>query len=238
MNKLKISVILLISTALVIMGTVKNCFAIENTDTNVSVAGTIEIPKTDIKYPIIRKLTKKNLELGVVVIFGAGINQEGNTVIIGHNYRNNMYFSQNKTLQNGDEIYITGTDNVKEKYVVYNKFEASPEDTSFYDINTNGEKVITLSSCTDDAKNRVIIQAKSEEVVGEEKINKFDNSEDVVGLDTQSNNDLENANTNENGEEYKEDENNETTQQQSIENKAKSYKLKTSLFFMAITLLF
>ena len=47
------------------------------------------------------------------MLYGAGINQAGNTVIIGHNYRNGLFFSNNKKLNNGDKIYIT--DNNKNK---------------------------------------------------------------------------------------------------------------------------
>ena len=47
-------------------------------------------------------------------------------------------------------------------YTIYNKFETTPEDTSFYQRDTGGKAEITLSTCTDDSKARLIIFAKAE----------------------------------------------------------------------------
>lgn len=122
--------------------------------------GTIEIPKTNVKYPILEKLTRSSLETSVVFLTGTGINQPGNSVIIGHNYRNGMFFSNNKKLKNGDKIYITDENGKKLTYTIYKKFEASADDTSFYQRDTAGKPEITLSTCTDNSKARLIIFAK------------------------------------------------------------------------------
>ncbi len=163
MKKTKILSIIMVTLIFLICIGIKS-FALPSEYKGYKVIGKIEIPKTDINYPILEKVTQKSLEEGTAFLYGAGINKEGNSVIVGHNYRNEQFFSQNKILEVGDEIYITGMDDVKEKYVIYNKFETTPEDTSFYQIDTNGDKVITLSTATDDTKNRLIIQAKSEGV--------------------------------------------------------------------------
>ncbi len=126
------------------------------------VLGTMEIPATNLKYPILEKVTKKSIETAVAFLYGSGINQPGNSVIIGHNYRNGLFFSNNKKLNIGDKIYITGNDGKKVTYTIYNKFEATPEDTSFYQRDTGGKAEVTLSTCTDDSKARLIICAKAE----------------------------------------------------------------------------
>ena len=72
------------------------------------VLGTMEIPTTSLEYPILEKVTKKSIETAVAFLYGSGINQPGNSVIIGHNYRNGLFFSNNKKLNIGDKIYITG----------------------------------------------------------------------------------------------------------------------------------
>ena len=109
-----------------------------------------------------QKVTKKSIETAVAFLYGSGINQPGNSVIIGHNYRNGLFFSNNKKLNIGDKIYITGNDGKKVTYTIYNKFEATPEDTSFYQRDTGGKAEVTLSTCTDDSKARLIICAKAE----------------------------------------------------------------------------
>lgn len=126
------------------------------------VMGTMEIPATTFKYPVLEKVTKKSIETAVAVLYGAGINQPGNTVIIGHNYRNGLFFSNNKKLNVGDKIYVTDNSGTKLTYTIYNKFETTPEDTSFYQRDTDGKAEITLSTCTDDSSSRLIIEAKAE----------------------------------------------------------------------------
>lgn len=126
------------------------------------VNGTMEIPKISFKYPVLEEFNKKSLETSVVILYGAGLNQPGNTVIIGHNYRNGVFFSNNKKLNNGDKIYVTDYTGKKVSYTIYNKFETTPEDTSFYQRDTGGKAEITLSTCTDDSKARLIIFAKAE----------------------------------------------------------------------------
>ncbi len=127
------------------------------------VSGTIEIPKTNIKYPVLTKVSKKGLETSVAIQYGVGLNQVGNTVIVGHNYRNGLFFSNNKKLSNGDNIYITDNSGTKIKYVIYNKYETTPEDTDYMLRDTAGKKEISLSTCTDDSSKRLIIWAKEEQ---------------------------------------------------------------------------
>lgn len=124
--------------------------------------GTISIPKTGVKYPILQEQSPAALNKGVVFIYGVGLNQPGNTVIAGHNYRNGQFFSNNKNLVNGDKIYITDGSGKKLTYTIYNKFETSPDDASFYTKNTNGKIEITLSTCTNDNKRRTIIFARAD----------------------------------------------------------------------------
>lgn len=126
------------------------------------VLGTMEIPTINFKYPVLEKVTKKSIETSVAFLYGTGLNKAGNSVIIGHNYRNGLFFSNNKKLNIGDKIFITDNDGNKVTYTIYNKFETTPEDTSFYQRDTAGKPEITLSTCTDDSSARLIIFAKPE----------------------------------------------------------------------------
>ena len=129
------------------------------------VLGTIEIPETDVKYPILATLSGKALDTAVVAAYPspAELNTVGNVVIMGHNYRNGTFFSDNKKLSVGDNIYITDLNGDKVKYVIYDVFQASDTDTSFYNRDTDGKMEITLSTCTDDSSARIIILAAAEE---------------------------------------------------------------------------
>ncbi len=126
------------------------------------VLGTIEIPKTGIKYPVLDRVTKRSLETSVAVVWPANaeLNTPGNIVISGHNYRNGLFFSNNKKLSKGDKIYITDLNKKRIAYTIYNIFEASDSDTKFYTRNTDGKREITLSTCTDDSRARLIVEAR------------------------------------------------------------------------------
>lgn len=126
------------------------------------VLGTMEIPAINFRYPVLEKVTKKSIETAVAFLYGTGLNQPGNSVIIGHNYRNGLFFSNNKKLNIGDKIYITDEEGKKLTYTIYNKFETTPEDTSFYQRDTGGKPEVTLSTCNDNSSARLIIFAKTE----------------------------------------------------------------------------
>ena len=129
-----------------------------------NVLGTIEIPKTNVKYPVLEKPARKALEVAVAALYPRNVvlNTKGNVVIIGHNYRNGKFFSNNKKLSKGDKIYITDLDGKKVTYIIYKTFQTDENDTSFYNRDTNGAREITLSTCTDDSSARTIILAKAQ----------------------------------------------------------------------------
>ena len=124
------------------------------------ICGYIRIPRTGIKYPIISTLSKQALEKGVCVEYGPGPNEPGNTVIAGHNYLNRLFFSKNKNLKLGDKVYITDLYGVTAEYTIYNKFETSPQDTSYIFRDTGDVPEITLATCSRNSSARLIIYAK------------------------------------------------------------------------------
>ncbi len=124
----------------------------------------IRIPAISIEYPVLAEVTKHSLETSICLLYTVnGINQEGNTVLIGHNYRNSLFFGKNDQLKNGDKVYLKDTTGTEIEYTIYNIFETTSNDSSFYQRDTAGKKEITLSTCTDDASTtdkRLIIFAK------------------------------------------------------------------------------
>ena len=126
-----------------------------------TVVGKIEIPSIKLSYPVLNVASKPSMEVSVGVMYGPGLNQVGNTVIAGHNYRNGTFFSNLKKLSNGAKIYVKDYRGTTLTYEVYNKFEASSTDTSFYTRDTSGKAELTLSTCTDSSNDqRTIIFAR------------------------------------------------------------------------------
>ena len=128
-----------------------------------NVVGTIEIPAIDLKYPILERTTPDSIELAVAILYTAnGLNQPGNTLIVGHNYRSGAFFGNNDKLQLNDKVYITDTSGTRIKYNIYNIYETSAEDGDFIMRDTNGRREISLSTCTNNSKARLIIWAEKE----------------------------------------------------------------------------
>ena len=125
-----------------------------------TVIGTIEIPKINLSYPILKETSSAAIERSVAMLYGVGPNNPGNTLIIGHNYRNGQFFANNKNLSIGDKVYITDLSGQRLSYTIYDKFETETEDTEFITRNTNGAREISLQTCTDDGSLRLIILAK------------------------------------------------------------------------------
>lgn len=125
------------------------------------VVGYIRIPRTGINYPILRTMTNKSLEASVAMEHTmTGINKPGNTTISGHNYRDDQFFAKNYLIQLGDAIYIKDMTGKELKYDVYDIKELTENDKSFVQRNTNGAIEVTISTCTDNVVNRIVIFAK------------------------------------------------------------------------------
>ena len=122
--------------------------------------GTIQIPKTKVKAPVVDKVTVKSISAAVGILYGPGLNEVGNTVLVAHNYRNGTFFSNNKKLVIGDKIYITDAIGRKIEYNVYNTYTTSDMDFSYATRDTNGKREISLSTCTTDASKRLVIWAR------------------------------------------------------------------------------
>lgn len=124
--------------------------------------GSIKIPKINVDYPIIEgslSAIDELLKISICKFHGADLNEVGNACIVGHNYRNKRFFSKVPNLINGDIIEITDLTGRTLKYVVYSKYVVDPEETECTSQYTNGKKEITLITCTNDSKQRVIVKA-------------------------------------------------------------------------------
>ncbi len=136
------------------------------------VKGSISIPKTGINYVILEKVTPKSLAAAPAILDIVGcdsisgtiksLNVPGtNALILGHNYRNGLFFSDNYKLANGDSIIITDQTGLTVTYKIYKMYYTDASDASFMerDLDPNVRE-ITLQTCNDDSSERLIIWAK------------------------------------------------------------------------------
>lgn len=106
----------------------------------VSIIGTIKIPKLDISYPIFSEYSDELLKISVCKFYGPDINTIGNLCIIGHNYNNGDFFSNLYKLNIDDVIYIYDINSNVISYSIYNIYEVNADDLNYLNQNTNRKK--------------------------------------------------------------------------------------------------
>lgn len=132
-----------------------------------TIIANINIPKINVNYAITNGATHTIQETASLLkesptkFWGGEPNEPGNFCIAGHNYRNTKFFSKVPTLEKGDIIELTDSKNKTVQYSVYDKFEVIPDDLSCTSQLTNGRTELTLITCTNDSKARVIVKAKA-----------------------------------------------------------------------------
>ena len=126
-----------------------------------STVGAISIPSININYPILADTTDALLKVSVCKFWGCDPNEVGNLCIAGHNYRNKKFFSKAINLVVGDIIEITDLNDNTMQYSVYDKYTVDPNDVSCTSQLTNGKKIVTLITCTNDSQQRVVIKAEA-----------------------------------------------------------------------------
>ena len=125
------------------------------------VAGEISIPKISINYPIIYETTEEYLKIAPTKLFGPNVNEAGNLCIVGHNYKNEQFFSRIKELDINDKVYLTTNKGERCTYLVYDKYEVDEKDLSCMSQETNGNLEATLITCTSKKKNRLIVKCRA-----------------------------------------------------------------------------
>lgn len=130
------------------------------------IIATVEIPKINLIYTVLQgetgslEETDALLKMSPVKYHGYDPNEVGNFCIVGHNYRNTRFFSKVPTLVIGDQIKLTDLTGRTLTYEVFDKHSVDPDDIRDTTQLTGGKKMVTLITCTDDSKERVIVKAK------------------------------------------------------------------------------
>lgn len=121
----------------------------------------LEIPAINLETYILEECTKESLNKSVARFWGVGPNEIGNFCVAGHNApRNNNMFYNLKKLEIGNKFTISDNTIGKVEYEIYDIYNVLPEDVSCLSQETNGEREVTLITCTNDSKKRTIVKAK------------------------------------------------------------------------------
>ena len=127
-------------------------------------AGVIEIPKINLNYIIVSEVDSDSIEVAIAIQeqVSAGLNKVGNTVLVSHNYKNGTLFSNINNLVKDDKIYITDKTGTKQRYTIYDIYTTGTGDSEYMERDTNGQKEITLVTCTNETKSKLVICAKAD----------------------------------------------------------------------------
>lgn len=123
--------------------------------------GTIIIPKINLTYPILSQTTDEWLKAAPCKFHGGNPNEVGNLCVVGHNYRRKgVFFSDVPDLSIGDIVEIKDLSQRTIEYEIYDIHTVIPNDRSDTTQYTNGKREVTLITCTDDNKQRVIVKCR------------------------------------------------------------------------------
>ena len=132
------------------------------------VIGIIKIPKIEIEYPILEigdidpENAKAPMKLSIIKYWGENVNDYGNLSIAGHNNKDGTMFGKTKKLEIGDIVELTDLKGQTIQYSIYDIFVTDPNDVSILLPKNELVREVTLITCTNGNKNRLIVKAREE----------------------------------------------------------------------------
>jgi sortase A len=119
----------------------------------------LEVPKINLETYVLKDYTSDGMKVCASKFWGPEPNEVGNFCIAGHNYDQENMFNHLIDLEKGDELYLTDNKNGKYTYIVYDIYKVKPQNTTPIEQETNGKRIVTLITCVNYSKNRLIVQA-------------------------------------------------------------------------------
>lgn len=138
----------------------------ETTLNGYKIIGIVRIPEIQLEYPILEleninpEEAKAPMKLSIIKYWGGKVNEYGNLSIAGHNNYNGTMFGKTKKLEIGDMVELTDLNNTTIKYQIYDKFVTDPNDVTILQTKDNNIREVTLITCTNGNKERLILKAK------------------------------------------------------------------------------
>ena len=124
------------------------------------IEGIIEIPQIGIKYPVIDHTNEETMKACITKFWGPQANEIGNYTVAGHNNKDGTMFGKTKYLQIGDKIKLTNLKNETVEYEIFKIYSIDPDDVSCVESVENNTREITLITCTNGHKNRLVTKAR------------------------------------------------------------------------------
>ena len=120
----------------------------------------LTIPKLGISYPVLTEENEELLKVSLCKYWGPRPNEVGNYCIVGHNYKSGKMFGKLANAYVGDEVTLEDLSGRTITYSIYDRRVVEPTDVSCTSQLTNGQRELTLITCTDYGKRRLIVKAR------------------------------------------------------------------------------
>lgn len=124
------------------------------------VLGIIRIPKIELEYPILNETNKISMKKSITKFWGPDLNSVGNLTLAGHNNKDGTMFGKLKKLEIGDIIEIEDLYKNAVQYKIFDIYIIEPNDVSCVESVDENSKELTLITCTNGNKNRLITKAR------------------------------------------------------------------------------
>lgn len=130
------------------------------------IIGLIKIPVIDLEYPILEmdvsnpEEAKEPMRLAIIKYWGGDVNGYGNLSLAGHNNYNGTMFGKTKNLKIGDVVELTDLNNQTIQYQIYDIFKTDPNDVTILETKDEAIREVTLITCTNGNRERLILKAK------------------------------------------------------------------------------
>ena len=130
------------------------------------VIGIVKIPKINLEYPILEigdidpNSAKAPMKISIIKYWGENVNDYGNLSIAGHNNKDGTMFGKTKKLKIGDVVELTDLNGQTIQYSIYDIFVTDPNDVSILLPKDEVIREVTLITCTNGNKQRLILKAK------------------------------------------------------------------------------
>ncbi len=125
-----------------------------------TVLGIIRIPTIGLEYPILNETTNTSMKKSITKFWGPGLNEIGNLSLAGHNNKDGTMFGKVKRLKIGDIIEIEDLYKNTVKYEIFDMYVIEPNDVSCVESVEPDTREVTLITCTNGNKNRLITKAR------------------------------------------------------------------------------
>ncbi len=119
----------------------------------------LRIESLGIEYPVLSETSEELLKISLNRLWGPDPNEVGNYVIVGHNYKSGKMFGNLAQISIGDTFTLEDNSKRILTYQVYDRYIVDPTDVACTSQMTNGRKEVTLITCQNSGKKRLVVKA-------------------------------------------------------------------------------